>query len=104
MMNVNEYLEATATYVTLRDGSLYRSHNPHVVCKDGFTMSVQARKGCYCIPESDTGPYTHVEVGYPSIHPRKFAPYGSREESIYARVPVEIVDAVIAQHGGIANK
>jgi len=41
--------------------------NKEIVCKDGFTMSVQANEFAYCSPRA-TGSikYTSVEVGYPS--------------------------------------
>jgi len=46
-------------------GGLYPA--PRVVCKNGFSLSVQASQYRYCSPRSDTGPYTHVEIGYPSF-------------------------------------
>ena len=89
-MTVNDYLSKYAEW-----------RRPPIVCKDGFTMSVQAGSGFYCKPQIDTGPYTHVEVGYPSIKARVLNPYGRPSQGIYARVPVDVVDALIAKHGGI---
>ena len=41
--------------------------NEEIVCKDGFTMSVQAHHGAYCSPRiDDAAKYTSVEVGFPS--------------------------------------
>ena len=40
--------------------------NKSVKCLDGFTVSVQASSFNYCDPRTDTGPYTSVELGYPS--------------------------------------
>ncbi len=42
---------------------------PHIVCNDGTTLSVQTSHTHYCTPRTDHGPYSHVEVGYPSVRP-----------------------------------
>jgi hypothetical protein len=47
-----------------------KAHNPRIVCKDGFSISVQARESAYCSPRSDHGPYSMVECGYPSSKPK----------------------------------
>lgn len=33
-----------------------------IICKDGTKLSIQASKYHYCLPKSDTGPWSHVEV------------------------------------------
>jgi hypothetical protein len=48
---------------------------PRIVCKNGFNLSVQASRSHYCSPKSDTGSYTHVEVGYPSFEVPELGPY-----------------------------
>ena len=104
--------------------------NPAIRCKDGFTMSVQAKDGAYCSPREDypNTPYTHVECGYPSSKPvtkelREFAeclhgkPTKRRiklfgwvirdgydyTETVYGYVPVEVVEAEFKAHGGIVE-
>lgn len=78
---------------------------PRIECADGASMSVQAAEFAYCIPRNNVGPYTHVEVGYPS-HPFPEAAYYkddaevSDTETIFPNVPVEIVVAWINKHGG----
>src|SRR5690554_4453180 len=94
----------------------------HVVCRDGFEMSVIAGAGTYCtprprwpvadpVPADYPGPYTHVEVGYPSQRPEpwdKWAEYADDPEqptdTWYAYVPVEMVRALVAAHGGEADR
>ena len=85
-------------------------------CADGFTMSVTAGDGCYCsprpgwfdgTPETFEGPYSAVEVGYPSSRPE---PWGDWEQccenpdaptsTVYGYVPVTLVRALVAAHGG----
>lgn len=41
---------------------------PRIVCKDGFSMSVQAGLYLYCTPRTDlsSGNYSAVEIGFPS--------------------------------------
>lgn len=77
---------------------------PAVECRDGFRMSVQASTNHYCIPRSDAGPWTHVEVGFPSQVEPMLWEYaeepGAWTDSVYPRVPVEVVVAVIEVHGG----
>ena len=41
--------------------------NKKVICKDGFTMSVQAGETQYCHPRETGAPrYTEVEIGFPN--------------------------------------
>jgi hypothetical protein len=79
---------------------------PRIVCVDGFSMSVQASSCHYCSPRENDGPYSSVEVGFPSARVETFMPYidGDEDtdptETVYGYVPVEIVAAVVAEHGG----
>ena len=88
--------------------------NPVIKCKDGFTMSVQARDGAYCLPREDypDTPYTNVECGYPSSKPmtkelREYAelfdePYDYCG-TVYPYVPTAIVQTELDAHGGIVE-
>lgn len=77
---------------------------PRVVCDDGFSMSVQASWSAYCEPRSDTGPWTAVEVAYPSsIEPLLWdyaEAQGRWTETVYPYTPIEVAAAVIELHGG----
>jgi len=81
-------------------------------CADGFTMSVIAGAGTYCTPvvgSSDyRGPYSEVEVGFPSRRPEPWGEWQAYAEdpddptaTIYARVPVKMVRDLAAAHGGV---
>ena len=80
--------------------------NKNVVCKDGFTMSVQAGETQYCHPrETGADKYTEVEIGFPN-RPEdlllEYAENGDRPtETVYAYVPASLVTLVIAKHGGM---
>ena len=91
-----------------------KPHNPRITCKDGFTISVQARDSAYCTPREDypDTPYTHVECGYPSSTPmtkelREFAECVISDmdytDTVYGYVPVEVVQAELDAHGGIVD-
>lgn len=79
-------------------------------CKDGFTMSVQASSGHYCRPQKDEGPWSAVEVGFPSEFEELLMPYKERArhdpptKAVYAWVPVEVVENVIEKHGGLMGE
>jgi hypothetical protein len=84
--------------------------NPTIECKDGFAMSVQAHEGAYCIPRQDypSTPYTHVECGFPSSKPfailceyAELCGTDDYTKTVYAYVPVEVVQAELDAHGGI---
>jgi len=97
-----------------------------VVCKDGFTMSVQAGNGKYSQPRTDSIIYESVEVGYPShaepllfeymeftaLYDEDYNIIDETEEekrnrkirestnTVYGWVPADIILKVIDIHGG----
>lgn len=77
---------------------------PRITCKDGFNLSVQASKTHCCCPRDNSGPYTEVEVGYPTAMPHNIMQYcedlDEPTRTVYAFVPIEKVEALIALHGG----
>ena len=77
-----------------------------VVCADGFTMSVQAGTGGYSSPRKGPGPFTAVEVGFPSQREEllmEFVDAGSEDptEQVYGWVPTKVILDVITKHGGM---
>ena len=81
------------------------SHTPHVICKDGFKMSVQAGQSLYSDPKDVTDSYEEAEVGFPSTEESLLTTYAEDEENlcgtVYGYVPCSIIDEVIEKHGGI---
>jgi hypothetical protein len=82
--------------------------NEVVVCADGFTMSVQAHAGAYCLPKMTGAPvYREVEVGFPSIEEPMLMEWVEEAQrptdTVYGYVPVQVVTNVIAKHGGIVS-
>jgi hypothetical protein len=78
---------------------------PKVICTDGTTLSVQASAYHYSTPRNDYGPYTNVEVGFPSIAPTgKLLDYcedpDKPTEAVYPYVPLDVVEEFIHEHGG----
>ena len=89
-----------------------------VVCKDGFTMSVQASNYHYCTPRiNDAEGYLEVEIGYPRQREPLLDKYvegfglwveGENDDSnfieaVYPYVPAEVVIEVIMKHGGMTG-
>mgnify|MGYP001056630949 CR=1 FL=1 len=74
-----------------------------LVCGDGTYLSVAAAASVGSLPFRSGGPYTHVEVGYPSVlPPPQWAQEYEVEPGVYRRVPVEAVQEWIDEHGGEA--
>lgn len=74
----------------------------------GLTFSVQASKNHYCTPKFDSDTYRlydEFEVGFPNQWVSEFMPYaqdrGRPADTVYAYVPVDIIQHVIDKNGGI---
>jgi hypothetical protein len=95
-------------YVTYANGTRrFPKGLPRVVCADGFSLSIQAGKLLYSTPRHDAGPWSHVEVGFPSERPEPWADWTQYCEdpqrptnTVYGYVPLEMVEALVALHGG----
>ena len=79
-----------------------------VICRDGFTMSIQAGVGMYSKPRTFSAEhYQEVEIGYPSAKESLILEYAevpsTPTDTVYAYVPVHIVTLVIAKHGGMVS-
>ena len=114
-MKINEFIKNNLKVTVLNDDPLMRhmmtsTRLPHIVCTDGFTMSVQVGYSLYSKPKKVAKRYSEVEVGYPSerepllekyvetVFEAEFIDY---TDSIYPYVPVKLVDKVLKRHGGI---
>jgi len=106
-----------------RDANFSREGKPksHIVCADGFKVSVIAGWGAYCYPRPDLGetgppcdyegPYFEVEVGFPTERPEPWEEWedyqdgsGDPVKSVYGYVPIAVVEALIEAHGGEARR
>ena len=78
-----------------------------IVCEDGFKMSVQASSRNYSEPRNDIGPYSAVEIGFPTSPESLILRYAEQPEkpteSVYGWVPSELVWDVILKHGGVVS-
>ena len=112
-MKINEFIKNNLKVTVLNDDPLMRhmmtsTRLPHIVCTDGFTMSVQVGYSIYCKPKKVAKRYSEVEVGYPSKpepllkkYVESFYNEPDYTDSIYPYVPVKVVDKVLKNHGGI---
>lgn len=78
--------------------------NKRILCRDGFSLSIQASEFHYCEPRNNQRPYTHVEVGFPSEREELLMPYAEDQEhpteTVYGWVPRSVIEAVILKHNG----
>ena len=103
-MKINEFIIKYRKVKKLVPG-MSSSHTPHVVCKDGFKMSVQAGQSLYSTPKDVADDYEEAEVGYPSTEESLLTTYAEDNnnlcDTVYGYVPCSIIDEVIEKHGGI---
>ena len=114
-MTINEFIKNNLKVKVLSEDPLLKhmttsSRLPHIVCMDGFTMSVQVGYSLYSKPKKVAKRYSEVEIGYPSEHEPLLEEWaetifedGSIDytDTVYPYVPVKIVDKVLKRHGGI---
>lgn len=75
-------------------------NRPALRCADGFLMSVQASYRHYCMPQNNEGPYTQVEIGYPSAD-ESLLPEIEQDGTVWRYVPVSIIEQIVEKHGGL---
>ena len=118
-MKINEFIKNNleVTYPAEEYSSLNHmltsSRLPHIICADGFSMSVQVGYSLYSTPKKVAKRYSAVEIGYPSEPEElikewaELIPFFHEDEepdytdTVYPYVPVKIVDKVLKKHGGI---
>ena len=121
MMKINEFIKDNLkvkypadeySSLKLKD-MMTTSRLPHIVCEDGFSMSVQVGYSLYSTPKKVAKRYSAVEIGFPSEHEplieeyAEFLPFSEEDEepdytdTVYPYVPVKLVDKVLKRHGGI---
>lgn len=77
---------------------------PRVFCPDGLSVSVQASEYAYSSPRDREGPWSSVELGFPSEAPgaaiMQYAEQPDQPtETVYGYVPIAIVEEWLAAHG-----
>ncbi len=105
-MNLNEYLmsQRDENDPKVRDDYSFPLAK-RIECEDGFSISVQASHSAYCSPRTNIGPWYQVECGFPSDVPTEIMNYAEQQEkpteTVYGYVPIELVEELIAAHGGM---
>lgn len=78
-----------------------------IKCADGLELSVQASTTHYCSPRDSAGPWTAVEVGFPTERVEELMEYADNPDdptqTVYGWVPVEVIEAIVEKHGGIVE-
>lgn len=105
------YKNENATLEDMHDNykNLY-FYIPRIYCNDGFDISIQVHHGAYCASENGAREFgldwQMVEWGYPS-EPLTDEKYNLEDEygtSVGGYVPIEVMEELIEQHGGIDLK
>lgn len=74
---------------------------PLAICNDGFSLSIQA-SSVHHSKKDENGIYQTVELGRLSSPEISLSEYEDGcDHKVYNFVPVTLVDAIIAKHGGI---
>lgn len=86
----------------------YMFFMPHIVCIDGFTISIQVNHNNYCGSENGFRQFGYewkvVEWGYPSeeIDPVKYgAEYSESTLNTVCSCETALMDELLEEHGGI---
>jgi hypothetical protein len=89
------------------EGRLSHDQVPPLVCRDGLKLSVQASARHYCAPKNHVGPWTSMEIGFPSKPVPELREWRedleddeSDEDCVFGWVPVEKILETIEKHGG----
>jgi hypothetical protein len=102
-MNIVNYVQAWVKSGRVVLGK--RMPVDRIVCKDGFSFSVQASSSHYSTPRNDEADaYTHFEVGFPSILEESLAPYAETPDTtdtVFGWVPLRVSVYLIEKHGGV---
>ena len=111
--SINEFIKNNLKVKVLSEDPLMKhmmtsSRLPHIVCADGFEMSVQVGYSLYSEPKKVAKRYSAVEIGYPSEREPLIEKYVESiyedpdyTDTVYPYVPVKIVNQVLKKHGGI---
>ena len=106
--DLNDFLAETREAIYVQPGGEFVRVRPSVICNDGFKMSVQASETHYCSPRVNRGPYSAVEVGFPSEKEDRLMEYAETPEdptgTVYGWVPVHVIEEIVRKHGGIDRK
>ncbi|OUU74748.1 MAG: hypothetical protein CBC29_06355 [Methylococcaceae bacterium TMED69] len=82
-------------------------HFKAIYTKSGWAASIQASATHFSIPRSNSGPWTHVEIAFPSAEEpliKEFAEDWYKPlDTVYGYVPAGIIAAIIIKHGGIKS-
>ena len=77
----------------------FKELNPSITLNSGMTLSVQASRTHHSEPRNNVGPYSEVELSFSGNTPRYLVPY--KNDTVFSYVPVQLVEKLIADNGGI---
>ncbi len=99
---LSDYLD----HKQMNESGSIKKLSKRICCLDGASVSVQASSLHYSTPRSNVGPYTHAEVGFPTVDPdEELLSYAEDKEhpkeTVYGFVPLRLIVDYINSHGGV---
>lgn len=103
---IESYANKVATAQLMLFLMVTHGNRPRVICKDGFSVNIQASKQHYCTPREDNMIYyCSLEIAEPSQPDSHIYDYAEDKvfllDSLYPYVPIDVVAEMLAAHGGI---
>lgn len=93
--------------VVVGSGYSSRKKISQLVCNDGFKVSMQASENHYCSPRNNKGPWSSVELGFPSKGDDLIMEYAEDphrcRQTVYGWVPIHTVAELVDKHGGLKD-
>lgn len=80
---------------------------PYIVCKDGFSISLQVSNSNYCGSENGYQRFGYewktIEFGFPSEEEELLKEFADNEDvcNSVGCITIELAEEVLAKHGGI---
>jgi len=93
-MNIEEYFKLSYKHFP----------RPQIVCRDGFTVSIQGGKYYYSIPKKNGSNFEEYELGFPEPSDSwllEALNVPDSKEDVFGYVPLRIVNTLLERHGGI---
>lgn len=108
-MNLNDYFANENSVLWTRYSNVdpegtCKTYKP-LLCADDFGLSIQAKDNLACAPQSNDGPYTHVEVWNATEPLTALEPYAAPQPgdtgTVYRMVPLELVEQILRGRGEV---
>jgi len=102
--NTVEYLQRMEELIEYQ-GFVSTTILPSIETNNGLEIAIQAGELFCCSPRDNYGPWELVEINYINRRIEKLTAYADDaeniEDTIYRWVPVDLIDEIVEENGGI---